>query len=302
LNLRTRVVLSPFKENWASVSSEGFSHSEQYPLKNIPFNTGFGLYFAAISYFGFHGVQVNIRSDSPVKSGLGGSSTALIALLKALAKISVIVDRKKLSNREILHLGYHLEDGVSGGNCGIQDQAAAVYGGVNVWKWRYGNGRSPFKRESLLNIRDQQELSKRILVAYSGKSHSSSRINRSWINDFLSGRTRAGWIKVNETVNRFAQALREKDWRRAAALLKDEMNIRREMTPDALISVTEKLVDQAEGAGCAARFAGAGAGGSVWALGEMDRINGLKKIWETTLAPIKDAGILNCAIDSRGVK
>ncbi|MEE9609983.1 MAG: hypothetical protein V3W19_01970, partial [Desulfatiglandales bacterium] len=253
-------------------------------------------------HFGFHGLEVRIRSDSPVKSALGGSSTALIAHIKALSELRGMLGERRLSGREILHLGYHLEDGVSGGNCGIQDQAAAVYGGVNRWTWRYGSRSNWFKRESLLGAEGRKELSKRILVAYSGKSHVSSRINRAWINDFMSGVTRAGWVKVNDMVNRLAEAIKEEDWNKTASLLRDEMAVRREITPDALIPITERLVDQAEGAKCGARFTGAGAGGSIWALGEVDRIRHLRKIWEMTLASIKSAMILDCDIDPIGAR
>ncbi|NNG08213.1 MAG: galactokinase [Desulfobacteraceae bacterium] len=302
LSLRTWVTLSPFKNGWASVSSEGFSRGEAYPLDRVPFNSPFGLFFAAISHFGFHGLQIRIRSDSPVKSALGGSSTALIALLKALSKLSVAAGGKKRSPREILHMGYHLEDGMSGGNCGIQDQAAAVYGGVNRWTWRYAERGSPFKREPLLDMNGQRELSKRILVAFSGKSHASLRINRAWINGFLSGVTRSGWVKVNEVVSSLASAIKAKEWDKAARLLKKEMAIRREVTPDALIPITEELVDLAENAGCGARFAGAGGGGTVWALGEMDRIRDLEKIWEGILTPIRGGRVLECAIDPKGMR
>ncbi len=302
LNLRTWVTLSPLKDGWAKVSSEGFPRGAQHPYGSFPFKPPFGLFFAAISHFGFHGLRVRIRSDSPVKSALGGSSTALIALIKALSKLRVMLGEKKLSAKDILHLGYHLEDGVSGGNCGIQDQAAAVYGGVNRWTWHYGVRSSPYKREPLLGLKGQKELSNRILVAFSGKSHVSSRINRTWINDFLSGPTRPGWVKVNDKVNRLAEAIKEEDWNKAASLLRDEMAIRREITPEALIPITEKLVDQAESAKCGARFAGAGAGGSIWALGEVDRIRRLRKIWETTLASTRGARILDCAIDPLGAK
>ena len=302
LNLRTWVTLSPFKKNWIRVSSEGFSRTEEYLQKNMPFNSPFGLFFSAISHFDIQGIHIHIRSDSPVRSALGGSSTALVALIKALSRLSVMLGRKKLSRREILHLGYHIEDGVSSGKCGIQDQGAAVYGGVNLWVWRYGDRNSPFKRVPLINTRDLKEMSKHILAAYSGKSHVSSRINRSWINDFLSAKTRPGWVKANHIVSMLAEAIKEQDWKKAARLLRDEMTVRKEITPDALIPITEKLIDQAEGTGCGARFAGAGGGGSVWALGTIDRIRHLKKIWEATLAPIKDARVLDCTIDPMGVR
>jgi D-glycero-alpha-D-manno-heptose-7-phosphate kinase len=301
LNLRTWVTLSAFKEGWVRILSEGFSHEEVYPLGSLPFNSPFGLFFAAISHFGFHGLQVHIRSDSPVKAALGGSSTALVALLQALSKVATRLGKKRLSAREILHLGYHLEDGISLGGCGIQDQAAAAYGGVNLWIWRYGNMRSPYKRESLLGVRGQKEMSKHILLAYSGKSHVSLRINRSWISDFLSGKTRAGWIEVNDIVRKLAQAIKMRDWSKAAGFLCDEMAVRRKITPDALIPITEKLVSQAEKIGCGARFAGAGAGGSVWALGETDSIAHLRSHWESLLTPVRGARLLNCTVDPLGV-
>lgn len=302
LNLRTWVSLFPHRDGWIKISSEGFPHGEEYHYKRPPFDSKFGIFFAAVSHFGLHGLRIHIRSDSPVKSSLGGSSTALIALLKALSEVSSMSDQKNRSKGEILHLGYHLEDGVSGGYCGIQDQAAAVYGGVNRWAWLYGKKGSFLKRKPLLNAKGQRELSKRILVAFSGKSHVSSRVNRAWVNDFLSGKTRAGWIDVNGVVGSLAEALEREAWDEVAGLLNEEMVIRRKITPDALIPVTEKLIDQAEKMGCGARFAGAGGGGSLWAVGEKDRITALREMWDKTLAPVKGGRVLKCAIDPHGVR
>ena len=303
LNLRTRVILAPYDDGRVKIVSKGFPRGEQYPFENLPFNSRFGLFFAAVSHFGFHGLEVRIESDSPVKSALGGSSTALIALLKTLSKVGVLLGRNNLPRTNLLHLGYAIEEAVSSGKCGMQDQAAATFGGINRWIWCYGGGKKlPYQREALLDSKAWKTFSKCILVAYSGKSHVSIRTNRAWINDFLSGKTRPGWIKANEIVNSMADALNKKDWNQAANYIKAEMAIRREITPDALIPLTEVLIDQAEKIGCGARFAGAGAGGSVWALGEIERIRKLKKRWEQTLEPVKHGRILNCAVDPTGVK
>jgi D-glycero-alpha-D-manno-heptose-7-phosphate kinase len=302
LNLRTWVSLFPHKDGWVKISSEGFPNGEEYPGENPCFDSKFGLFFAAVSHFGLHGLRIRIRSDSPPESSLGGSSTALIALLKALSEVSSMSGQKKRSKGEILHLGYNLEDGMSGGYCGIQDQAAAVYGGVNRWDWHYGEKSSFLKRRLLLDARGQRELSKRILVAFSGKRHVSSRVNRVWVNDFLSGKTRTGWIEVNGVVDLLADALEKEVWDEVAELLKEEMAIRRKITPDALIPITEELISQAENIGCGARFAGAGGGGSLWAIGQKDRIRDLRGVWDKTLAPVRGGGILKCAIDPNGVR
>ena len=299
LDLRTSIILSPYKDGWVKISSEGFSSSEAFSKDQLPLTPPFGLFFGAITYFDVHGLMVEIASQSPVKSALGGSSTALVALIKALSKVS---NKKKMSAKEILHLAYHLEDGISGGNCGLQDHAAAVYGGVNQWEWHYGKRTAPFKRTPLLDRKGQREFSKHLLVAYSGKSHISSITNRKWTQDFLSGRTRAGWIKVNEIVHQLAIAIKRLDWKQAAGLLQEEMALRRTLTPEALIPITERLGAQAEREGCGARFAGAGAGGSIWALGEIKNIRRLRKIWEETLETVRDARVLDCEVDPHGVR
>ena len=302
LNLRTTVRLLPYKNNWIKISSEGFGYKKGFHKDRLPFHPPFGLFFAATSYFGFHGMEVRISSQSPVKSALGGSSTALVALIKALTKASVLLGNKELAQRDILHLGYHLEDGISGGNCGIQDQAAAVFGGVNQWKWHYGNRTTPYERIPLLDRKGQTELSRRLLVAYSGKSHVSSRTNRNWTKDFLSGMTRKEWCTANAIVSDLALSLQVQDWKRAAGFLKAEMALRKKLTPEALIPVTAKLVKQAEDTGCGARFAGAGAGGSLWALGGVENIGELKKKWEKTVSSVKGAKVLDCEVDPTGVR
>jgi D-glycero-alpha-D-manno-heptose-7-phosphate kinase len=303
LTLRTRVILSPFKDGYVRISSEGFQDIAEYSVKNnLPFKPPFGIFLAAINHFGYHGLEVTIKSDSPVKSALGGSSTALVALIKALSDLRILAGGNGLSRSQILHLGYHIEDGISGGNCGIQDQAAAVYGGVNLWKWRYSHGNKTFFREPLIKGKDIKDISRSILVAFSGKSHVSATMNRAWVGDFLSGRTRPGWIKANEIVKDLAEAIVQKDWNSAAGFLREEMKIRRKITPDALISLTSELIRCAEKTGCGARFAGAGAGGSLWAIGEPDRIGDVKRAWEDILRPVKGAGILRCSVDPKGVR
>ncbi len=302
LTLRTSASLHPYEAGQVKISSIGFAEPEIFSVDRLPFDTRFGLFFAAVSFFGFHGLEVRIDSQSPVRSALGGSSTALVALIRALSTTASELGGKGLSKKEILHLGYHLEDGISGGNCGIQDQAAAVYGGVQQWEWQYGNQNALFRRRALLDREGQTALSRHLLVAYSGKRHTALSTNRRWIRDFLSGRTRTGWLKVNETVRRFGRAIEARDWNRAAVLIREEMTVRREITPEALTPVTQELIETAENAGCGARFTGAGAGGSLWAVGDREPIDTLRGLWKARLAKIKGAAILDCRVDPSGVR
>ena len=244
-------------------STRGFSNPETAALGRLPFDSPFGIFFAAVSYFGFHGLEIKIDSQSPVKSALGGSSTALVALRGALHSLAASDRNSPISKRAVLHQAYHLEDGISGGNCGIQDQAAAVYGGVHLWKWHFGQPDAPLTGHSLLDERGRGELGQHLLVAYSGRSHVAAS---------------------------------------TAFFLREEMAVRRQITPEALDPVTEEMVTAAENADCGGRFAGAGAGGSVWALGSRKNIETLREKWREMLLPIQEAHILETGIDGRGVR
>ncbi len=301
LTLRTTVDLSPWDDGWIRISSAGF-RSRTFKADRLSFTPPFGLFLAAASCFGYHGMEIRIRSRSPVKSALGGSSTALVALVRALCGVRAMLDGKKFARPDILHLSYHLEDAVAGGNCGLQDQAAAVYGGVHQWLWHYGHRTRFYKRIPLLDRAGRKELSERFLLAYTGKSHVSVRTNRKWVREFLSGQGRKEWLQSNRIVHRLGDAILKRDWESAAARLREETDLRRRLTPEAFIPLTERLVDLAEKTGCGARFAGAGAGGCVWALGKRRAVFRLRKAWEETLAPVKNARIIPCAIDAKGVQ
>ena len=80
-----------------------------------------------------------------------------------------------------------------------------------------------------------------------------------------------------------------------------ETSIRRTLTPDVLDNIGEKLVDSARQAGCGARFTGAGGGGCLWAIGEIENIDKLRPLWEKTLSSRNSACLLDAKIDSKGL-
>jgi len=302
ISVRTYVTFLPYKSGWVRIFSDAFDTHEAYPFDEAPFNSRFGLFFAIASFFRFHGFEMEIKSTSPVNAGLGGSSTAAVATIKAFSVVKNLLSENVIEKGDILHLAYHLEDAVNGGMCGLQDQGAAVFGGVNKWSWNYSRKERVFKRESILDESGQKEISKRILVAYSGRRHLSARINRLWVEKFLQGETRSGWIEVNRIVNRFALHIKERRWREGAQELVNEVAIRKRITPEAFTPIIARLIKESEKAGCGARFTGAGGGGTVWALGEIDDIQRLREIWSHVLRGTKNGRILECAVDPIGVR
>jgi D-glycero-alpha-D-manno-heptose-7-phosphate kinase len=300
VSLRTTVVLSGFQEGLIKISSGGIGHEEILPFEEAPFNSPLGTMSAAVSHFGYHGLAVRIEAEAPVQSALGGSSTALVALLKALSALREASGGRRMPPGAILHLAFQLEDSLAGGFCGAQDQAAAVYGGVNLWFWRFSEPGRLAKRIRLLDSKGENALSERLLIANSGIKHISGEINRGWARDFLSGGNRNLWLKANDAVTRLADALRAGRWKEAVNAVREEMAIRSRLTPDALVPVTTRLIQEAEANNCGARFAGAGSGGCVWAIGEKRDVSRLREAWGAILSGVDGAGILDCRVASRG--
>jgi len=300
LDLRTRVRLFPYKEGRIKVTSRGFK-SADYSLDRTPFKHPLGLMFAIAAYFRAGGVHIIIDSSSPPRSALGGSSAAAVALvaafLAALEKKTITWKFKK----KVALLAHALEESVAGVPCGRQDQLAAAFGGVNAWYWQTGSAGSVFRKETVARKSYFNKFEKHLLLAYCGKPHESKNINGMWISQFLSGKYRRFWEEIVTNTKKFIDALSAKNYKKAALAMNRELVIRKKMTPEVLDGMGEKLVDSAVKNNCGARFTGAGGGGCIWALGEINDIDRLKVIWKELVATKKGACLLDVKIDSKGL-
>ncbi|MBF0119464.1 MAG: galactokinase [Desulfobacterales bacterium] len=301
LDLRTTVSIHPYKKGMVKVSSIGFESTE-FPLKSVPFDHPLGLIFAVCSYFQISGVHINIKSLSPPRSGLGGSSVAAVALISAFFKALSKIYFSYPSKEKIALMAYNLESSVAGVPCGIQDQLAAVYGGVNAWYFLGEMDEPMFYRKSIGKKQMAAALEKRIIVAYCGIPHESKDINGTWVRQFKEGKNRDIWIDIVKLTIEFVESLAQKDFQSAANAMNKETALRRKMTPDVFYPIGEELVESAIKNNCGARFTGAGGGGCLWALGEPESINKLNTVWENILSKEKDAFILKTKIDLDGVK
>ncbi len=317
LGLRTRVRLLPYDKGMVKVSSRGFETSE-YPVDELPFDHPFGLMFAVAAYFRVEGIHIDINSASPPRSALGGSSVAAVALAEAFRKLLappgswLLAEGQQTKNRiqqptapsrhKSAILAHAIESSVAGVPCGIQDQLAAAYGGVNAWYWLGEPGGPVFEKRTIVEKKSYKDLEKQILVAYCGITHESKNINQRWVRQFVLGKYRGLWVEIAGCTQRFADAVMNRDIKEAVRSMNREVNIRRGMTSDVFDEMGEKLVDTAIENGCGARFTGAGGGGCIWALGEAGNIDKLRGIWEEVLSKREEACLLDVNIDYEGLR
>lgn len=300
IDLRTCVRLFPYQKGMVKVTSKGFTAAE-YPIDKAPYAHPLGLMFAIATYFRADGVHIDIDSSSPPRSALGGSSVAGVALVAAFSKILEQAGRKPLSGKKTALLAHVLEESVAGVPCGLQDQLAAVYGGLNVWYWPGGRHGPLFRKKAIGNKRFLKDLERHLLLAYCGMPHSSKNVNSKWVQQFLTGKYRELWAEIAVCTTRFADALTARDLQTACLAMNRETAIRKKMTPEVLDETGTALVKAALEHDCGARFAGAGGGGCLWALGEAENIDKLKSTWEVILSKRKGACLLDMKIDTKGL-
>ncbi len=300
ISLRTAVSIFSHRKGYIKISSKGFDDAE-FPIDQIPFQHPMGLMFAVAAYFHIHGLHIHIESASPPRSALGGSSSAAIALLGAYNKIFEALNMEVISTEQIPLLAHAIEEGVAGVPCGLQDQLAAAFGGINAWFWKGRGASCLYIRRQLASPSLYPDIEKHLLLAYCGIPHESVNVNSQWVRQFLSGQFRSHWREIVQCTNAFVEAFSQLDIKQCVTLMNRETSIRLEMTPAVLDATGAQLFQQAIRHGCGARFTGAGAGGCVWALGKPSDIATLKPYWAETLSKIPQACLLDIAIDSVGL-
>jgi D-glycero-alpha-D-manno-heptose-7-phosphate kinase len=302
IDIRTRVRLHAFDRGFIKISSRGFD-SAVYPSDKCPFDSPLGLMFAIASYFGADGVHIHIDSASPPRSALGGSSAAAVALIAAFnSAFQQVKLMPTLSKRDIALLAHELEESVAGVPCGLQDQLAAAYGGINAWYWPSMPGEPPFTQKALAEGAARQDLQQRVLLAYAGVPHESKNINGRWVQQFINAGMRPLWQEIAACSHQFVKAVDQNDYAAAIQQMNRDTFLRRKMTPDVLDDMGQLLVQTAIDSGCGARFTGAGGGGCIWALGEVKEIQSLRQHWLKDLASHPEARLLDVRIAEQGLR
>ena len=300
LNLRTRVTLRPFDEGRIRISSLGFDDLV-VESRRAPFRHPLGLMAAVAAYFQADGVHIDIRSGSPPRSALGGSSVAAVALIWAFCKALAKSGTPMPDRSAVAVLAHAIEQSVAGVPCGMQDQLAAVFGGVNGWHWKADPSARPFERQSLVSPQDCALFCRHMLVAYCGVPHVSKDINGSWVRQFVEGRHRETWHEILDCSRKFVSAIGGGDYETAQSLMNRETDLRRRLTPEVLDDMGAALVDAARQNRCGARFTGAGGGGCLWAFGQPGRIERLRPVWAGILGRREAAGLLETQVDPEGL-
>jgi D-glycero-alpha-D-manno-heptose-7-phosphate kinase len=127
------------------------------------------------------GFDLYTHSDAPPGSGLGSSSTMVVALIGAFREWRMI----PLAEDEIAFLAYEIERKDIGIKGGKQDQYSAAFGGFNFMEFEGGQAIiNPLRiKPEIVN-----ELQYNMLLCYTGGTRLSAKIIDSQVRNYVTGR------------------------------------------------------------------------------------------------------------------
>jgi D-glycero-alpha-D-manno-heptose-7-phosphate kinase len=255
-----RVRLVPRSDRQVRIRSLDLGHLVEYHLEEGPEYDGvMDLPKAAIARMGVDsGLDVDIESDAPPGSGLGGSSALVTACVAALA---MLTDRR-LAPTELARLAYGIERKDLGIAGGWQDQFAAAFGGFNLIEFASdGVTVMPLEltEEALASLRTH------LLLCYTGHVRTDLGLINDQIRMYEDGRedTIVGMKQLHAMAYEMKFEIEAGNLERLGPLLREAFESKKLMNPNITRgTLIERLFEVATGAGASGgKICGAGGGG-----------------------------------------
>ena len=219
-----------------------------------------GVYNRVKKEFSFpdSGFRLSTFVDAPAGSGLGTSSTLVVAILGAFVEMLKL----PLGDYDIAHLAYEIERydlGLAGGR---QDQYAATFGGVNFMEF-YGNDKvivNPLRiRSNYLH-----ELENNLVLYFTATSRESATIIKEQVKNVTSKDEKSidAMHQLKEQAKMMKDALLKGKLSEFGEILDFGFQQKRKMAANISNSAIEEIYESAKKAGATGgKISGAGGGG-----------------------------------------
>ncbi|MHA1380642.1 MAG: GHMP family kinase ATP-binding protein [Candidatus Helarchaeota archaeon] len=253
--------LKPRNDGIIQIESLDFGFSTNYNVNEILVYDGkLDLVKAAIHKLGGQessGFDLFLHSDAPPGSGLGSSSTMMVALVGLLKEFKNL----PFTEYEIAHMAYIIERKELGIKGGLQDQYAATFGSFNFIEF--------YKDRVIVNplkIRQDciNELEHNLLLCYTGKTRLSDRIIEDQTKRYKQNEsdTLEGLRKQKELAIEMKNALLQRRFNHFGELLHYAWQFKKKMSPKISNQFIDEMYEIARKAGAlGGKITGAGGGG-----------------------------------------
>jgi D-glycero-alpha-D-manno-heptose-7-phosphate kinase len=213
------------------------------------------------------GLSLFMHSDAPPGSGLGSSSTVVVALLGLFRHWL----RKPMTDYELAQLAYEVERIDQGIEGGMQDQYAATFGGFNFIEF---NRDAVIVNPLRIDPATLNELEYHLLLCYTGKTRRSANILRTQIEGYMTREVDvvAGLDALKETTILMKNALLLGRLDDFGALLHQAWQHKKKLADRITDSTIDELYEIARRHGAlGGKISGAGGGGFLLLYCQFDK-------------------------------
>lgn len=213
------------------------------------------------------GLNLTTRNMAPAGSGLGASSSLLMAISSALIKFM----GEEIDITAMIDRGAAIEAAQLGIPTGKQDYYGAVLGGINALHFDEG-GCNAERIETPGSVRD--ELRKAIIVSFTGISHFSGTNNWEMLKRTIEGQglTREKLTEIKHIAMDMRSALIEHDLEKIGHCIRREWECRKQLADGVSNRLIDTAILEAERAGAlGSKICGAGGGGCMVTMTPPDR-------------------------------
>ena len=144
-------------------------YSKNEPV-NHPSELEHPIFRVLLEQFNLNGIEITSTADVPAGTGLGSSSSFTVGLLHALYAYT----SKYVSAASLAEEACHTEIDLLGEPIGKQDQYAAAFGGLNVY--RFNKDGSVTVEPVIMSAEAMERMEHNLLMFYTGDLRSASQI------------------------------------------------------------------------------------------------------------------------------
>jgi D-glycero-alpha-D-manno-heptose-7-phosphate kinase len=286
ISLRSRVELETRTDGRYSIRSEDLDLlQEAQSADSLPLEGPLSLINRVVRFFKPScGLNITTRNTAPQGSGLGASSSLLIALCGALGKLN----NEEPPRHELVDWAANLEAQVLGIPTGKQDYYAALCGGLNaIWFTVRG-----ISLESLAAEKEALDaLAGWMILSFTGISHFSGTNNWAMMKRYIDGERTAveGLRGIRRTAARMRDQILRRDLNSVAESLREEWELRKNLASGVSNEKIESIISAGAGAGAlASKICGAGGGGCLLTLSPPDKRKDVSRALKEAGAGILD--------------
>ena len=217
-------------------------------------------------------IYISTVGDVPAGSGLGGSSSFTVGLLKALYTIQ----GKNIKKKRLFEESCKIEIGILNEPIGKQDQIPAVYGGLNFINFKKND---TVKITNIKKSKIHNNLFDKSILIWTQSTRKASEVLKNQKKNFNSNIKGLQKIKANADI--FYQDIKfnkKIDLKKLGSLVNDSWEEKKKLSGKISLKKIDTIINIAIRMGCyGSKLLGAGGGGFIIIFGEKKYINAIMK-------------------------